>query len=282
MSSSISVGSSAMKSTEDRQMIVLMRSLGHDVLLAHGDTTSRILPIEQVGDQYIIRFDTKFQLKSSTLIAVVDEAVKRNDIATNYLVEMEECESERIMYSYQVNGVIDLGSIPCSTREQPVTCYNLLFTILDGSPVISSPILNTSLPVSPHHEEANTTIVYGGSFALLLLASIGMIYYKRRSVEPIHIHKIGAYNFDTQRMVLSLADRDVELTSKESDLLALLFASANTTLERQDILLNVWGDKGDYIGRTLDVFISKLRKKLEGDPNVKITNIKGVGYRLVV
>ena len=53
-------------------------------------------------------------------------------------------------------------------------------------------------------------------------------------------------------------------------------------LEREVILKTVWGDDGDYIGRTLDVFISKLRKKLEANTNLKIVNIRGVGYKLVI
>ena len=53
-------------------------------------------------------------------------------------------------------------------------------------------------------------------------------------------------------------------------------------MEREKILATVWGDEGDYVGRTLDVFVSKLRKKLEADANVRIVNIRGVGYRLVL
>ena len=74
----------------------------------------------------------------------------------------------------------------------------------------------------------------------------------------------------------------IELTSKEADLLLLLCDSANTTVERENILKTVWGDEGSYVGRTLDVFISKLRKKLEADETIKILNIRGVGYRLVI
>ncbi len=62
----------------------------------------------------------------------------------------------------------------------------------------------------------------------------------------------------------------------------MLHASANNALEREVILQQVWGDEGDYVGRTLDVFISKLRKKLEADTSVKIVNIRGVGYKLLV
>ncbi len=83
-------------------------------------------------------------------------------------------------------------------------------------------------------------------------------------------------------MELSFKGEAIELTSKECDLLQLLCDSTNDTVERETILKMVWGDEGDYVGRTLDVFISKLRKKLEGDSNIKIANIRGVGYRLVV
>ena len=83
-------------------------------------------------------------------------------------------------------------------------------------------------------------------------------------------------------MELTIHDNKIELTSKEADLLQLLSESANDTVERDDILKEVWGDDGDYVGRTLDVFISKLRKKLEADSNVRIVNIRGIGYKLIL
>jgi DNA-binding response OmpR family regulator len=83
-------------------------------------------------------------------------------------------------------------------------------------------------------------------------------------------------------MVLFLKAKTIELSSKESELLLLLFSHKNKTLEREFLLHVIWGDEGDYVGRTLDVFISKLRKKLEADPSLKIVNIRGVGYRFVV
>jgi DNA-binding response OmpR family regulator len=56
----------------------------------------------------------------------------------------------------------------------------------------------------------------------------------------------------------------------------------NSTVEREHILKTIWGDEGSYIGRTLDVFISKLRKRLEADTKVKIVNVRGVGYKLIL
>ena len=83
-------------------------------------------------------------------------------------------------------------------------------------------------------------------------------------------------------MLLSIDNQTIELSNKETELLALLHSSANEPVEREVLLHKVWGDNGDYVGRTLDVFISKLRKKLEADSSVKIVNIRGVGYKLVM
>jgi len=98
----------------------------------------------------------------------------------------------------------------------------------------------------------------------------------------VNMVRIGEFQFNKRNMELSINKKRIKLTSKEADLLQLLSASANTTIERDDILASVWGDEGDYVGRTLDVFISKLRKKLEADANVQIVNIRGVGYKLVM
>ncbi len=83
-------------------------------------------------------------------------------------------------------------------------------------------------------------------------------------------------------MTLRYQNQIIELSSKETDLLAILLKFVNETVERDVILNVVWGDEGDYIGRTLDVFISKLRKKIEADDSLKIVNIRGIGYKLVV
>ena len=83
-------------------------------------------------------------------------------------------------------------------------------------------------------------------------------------------------------MILIRQEKTIELTSKESDLLNLLYESVNNTVDRETILNKVWGDEGDYVGRTLDVYVSKLRKKLENDSTIQLKNIRGIGYKLIV
>jgi len=265
----------------ERQVEVSIRTIGHEVMLAHGDSISRILPVEQDGDLYRIRFDTEFQFSGSKVITAVDDVVKRTNLAHHYLVQIQDEETKEIIYSYEVDGTVDFNNIPCGSRDQPVASYNLLLSILD----------DTGALFAQNKSGKSSELSAIGSSSMMLLAipfvlllGIGLYINKNKSTPASnpHIIHIGNYQFDKRNMKLSLADKDIELTSKESDLLILLRSSANTTIERDDILRHVWGDQGDYVGRTLDVFISKLRKKLEGDPGVKITNIRGVGYRLVV
>ena len=111
-----------------------------------------------------------------------------------------------------------------------------------------------------------------------------IVFRKRNAPTEIdpNLIVLGQYRFDKRNAELILDQQRTKLTSKEADLLMVLYNAANTTIEREVILQRVWGDEGDYVGRTLDVFISKLRKKLEADPTVKIANARGVGYKLVV
>ena len=119
---------------------------------------------------------------------------------------------------------------------------------------------------------------------VVLLVGVGLVVYinKRKPKHNPEWISIGEYQFDKKGMKLIFKGKSEELSGKESDLLELFYANENKTLGRDFILNKVWGDEGDYIGRTLDVFVSKLRKKLEADPNLKIMNIRGVGYRFVI
>jgi DNA-binding response OmpR family regulator len=135
--------------------------------------------------------------------------------------------------------------------------------------------------------ERSKTIPWKWAYAgipLLLLLGVTRYFRKKKTpaaVDP-HLVQIGAFRFDQRNMTLTFEDERVDLSHKEAELLTLLHQSANATVEREVLLQKVWGDEGDYVGRTLDVYISKLRKKLEADASVKIVNIRGVGYKLVV
>ncbi len=94
------------------------------------------------------------------------------------------------------------------------------------------------------------------------------------------IHRIGQFNFDYLNQLLLNENTSRRLTQKESEVLRYLCQSKNTIVKRDDLLTAVWGSNNYFNGRSLDVFITKLRKYLQDDPSVKIENIPKVGFVL--
>lgn len=93
-------------------------------------------------------------------------------------------------------------------------------------------------------------------------------------------YDIGLYNFDAVNMLLKSANGKQSLTPKESGLLRLLCRNKNQLLSREKALKEIWGDENYFVGRSMDVFIARLRKYLKDDPNVSIVNVHGTGFRL--
>lgn len=94
--------------------------------------------------------------------------------------------------------------------------------------------------------------------------------------------EVGDYTFDHRNLMLSHPTEERKLTKKEADVLRLLCLHADQVLPRELVLNMVWGDDTYFLGRSLDVFISRLRKYLKLDPKVQIVNVHGVGFKLVV
>lgn len=93
--------------------------------------------------------------------------------------------------------------------------------------------------------------------------------------------QIGKFTFDTQKQVLTMGDIQEKLTTKEAELLTLLSNRPNELLQRDYALKTIWIDDNYFNARSMDVYITKLRKHLKADPNVEIINVHGKGYKLV-
>lgn len=102
-------------------------------------------------------------------------------------------------------------------------------------------------------------------------------------IESVSSYKIGRYTFDSNKQQLQLDEGDPDkLTTKESELLRLLCVNTNKVLERNYALKQIWDDDNYFNARSMDVYITKLRKKLSADPTIEILNIHGKGYKLIV
>ena len=94
-------------------------------------------------------------------------------------------------------------------------------------------------------------------------------------------YKIGRFMFDTQKQLLTIGDKQTKLTTKENELLALLCSHANEILQRDFALKTIWIDDNYFNARSMDVYITKLRKHLKDDDQIEIINIHGKGYKLI-
>ena len=104
---------------------------------------------------------------------------------------------------------------------------------------------------------------------------------KGKKVKESTVYKLGSYVFDTQKQLLSRGDEDTKLTTKENELLSLLCSHANEILQRDFALKSIWIDDNYFNARSMDVYITKLRKHLHNDPQIEIINIHGKGYKLI-
>ena len=95
------------------------------------------------------------------------------------------------------------------------------------------------------------------------------------------LYHIGRFTFDTQKQLLSIGDKQTKLTTKENELLALLCSHANEILQRDFALKTIWIDDNYFNARSMDVYITKLRKHLKDDDQIEIINIHGKGYKLI-
>ena len=249
-----------------KRIKVNLGQIRHDLLNKSGDSTSIVLPIENELNSYKIQFDTDFTFNPTELSTIIHDNLEKNNETEQYIVEIEDCASEAIIYSYEVSIVKTVTEIACQKRIQPKGCY-----------VININFLNQKAPSN-----------YLGIFIISLvgLALLLLIYFMKpnkksfkTTINP-NIKPIGQFLFDNTKMSPIYKGGIIELSSKETDLLFLLFNHKNKVMTRENILQIVLGDEGDYVGRTLDVFISKLRKKLAHDLNVKIVNVRGIGYKL--
>ena len=118
----------------------------------------------------------------------------------------------------------------------------------------------------------------------VLLCKIQAII-KRQLTQPVideFLFSIGSYEFDSKLRVIVRDGNKQKLSPKEADLLKLLCQNKNELLSRETALRKIWGEDGYFTARSMDVFITKLRKYLKGDPNIEIKNIHGSGFFLEI
>ncbi|MCA6423609.1 MAG: response regulator transcription factor [Flavobacterium sp.] len=115
-----------------------------------------------------------------------------------------------------------------------------------------------------------------------LIIRIKELLKRNKISNPLNTYLIGKYTFNYVRMEITLQDQKISLTHRENEIIKRLYLKANEIVSRTEILIDLWGDDSYYNGRSLDVFITKIRKYFSEDQSIAIKNIRGVGYKLII
>ncbi len=117
---------------------------------------------------------------------------------------------------------------------------------------------------------------------LLLKIEIFLRRSRKNNTIEKSLYEIGKYHFDIKNFILFNETEKIALTHREADLLKLFLDNKNVVLKREQILTSLWGDDDYFMGRSLDVFISRLRKILANEKGIAIENLHGIGFRFLV
>jgi len=244
-----------------------LRRTAHHLLAAAGDRTSRIPPVQQVETgTWIIRLEHAFDY--NRLPSLLQESFDRHGIHQPYDVAVLRCLDDELQLGYNAQDYARDTTVPCGGRDMNAECYNLQVTFADAIPRFG----------------LLWTLLLGG----LTLAG-ALFFLKKRRTAPVAAAPVETTGLAFGNSLLDVANQVLvcgavrhELTYREAKLLHLFAGHPNQLLEREYILQQVWADEGILVGRSVDVFVSRLRKMLRDDPSVRIAAVHGVGYRLEV
>jgi hypothetical protein len=326
-----------------KQVNLMIRQTGHQLLLQAGDSTSRVLPVTEIKEgTFLLRFEKEFAFNHDSLMVLSQSLFPKTQFPSGYTVTVNDCMKGGIVYGFQVNNTSP-DILACSGRSQPSGCYTIEFTFPDfyvkvkqrkadidqltESVKADIEVVNPKLEelqtasseydidprtkklksVKAEPEEVNPKLdelkaatydyplinVVGG--IVVLLGATLLIGYFGKKLKPVpgqnqnyaiikepvpELAALGRFLFNVKGQRLLLGSEAISLTDKECKVLELLHKNFGELIPRETLMQEVWINEGVFTGRSLDMFVSKLRKKLSHDPELRITNVHGKGYKL--
>lgn len=251
---------------------ILLRKIGHEILLQSGDSVSRVLPVKKIAEnEYQISFENELSFQPDSLVNTTQRLLAKDPLAADYVVTILNCGNSSVAYGYAVSKDRKDDTVPCIGRIQPKACY-----------VINIKFKSTVINITK-----KGYLLAGLPF----LALVGFLFFKSATPrkqktlpnsQDTNLFTLGSVLFDAKNRKLIINEKTIDLTATETRVLLIFALSPNETIERSRLQKEIWEDEGVIVGRSLDMFISKLRKKLELDSNINIVVIRGKGYKLEI
>nr|WP_230392459.1 winged helix-turn-helix domain-containing protein [Flavobacterium sp. LC2016-01] len=228
------------------------------------------MPVKKIAEnEYLIRFENDFTFQPDSLVNTTSRFLDKQSFASNYIVNVLNCSNSSVAYGYAISKNKKDNIVACLGRKQPKACYMIKIKF---EPTSINIVKNLYLLGS---------LSFLGFFGFIFLRS-----FKPQKALSYSEHKneiaLGSAIFDAMNKKLFVNGKAVDLTGTETRLLLIFALSPNEIIEKKRIQKEIWEDEGVIVGRSLDMFISKLRKKLEFDPNIKIVVVRGKGYKLEI
>ncbi len=301
-----------------KKVNLMIRQIGHRLLLQAGDSTSRVLPVTEIKEgTFLLKFENEFVFNHDSLIVLSKGLLPKTQFPSGYTVTVHDCQKGSIAYGFQVNKTSP-DILACNHRGQPPGCYTIQFAFPDlyenekqkKADIDPRTSALKSFKIDPR--EANpkpeafkttssgyplTNMVYGGMLVLLGVSVTLLIGRFWKILKPVPVQDqnhtiikesvpelaaLGKFLFNVKGQHLLLENEVIPLTDKECKVLELLHKNFGELIPRETLMQEVWINEGVITGRSLDMFVSKLRKKLSSDPELRITNVHGKGYKLEI
>ena len=246
-----------------------LRAIGNQLLLANQDATSLVLPVVTLeNSKYALSFQNQLTFEPESLVTLMKNSFHKSSLPTYYSVEVIQCIDQEVAYSYEIKNETENDIIPCKGRFLPENCY-----------IIEVRFTKRTSFINNKH-----TFLYALIFVVFI--SLFVVFFNKRKydVKPEENNSpytaIGSFQFYPEQNKLVKKAQEISLSKKECELLEIFVANPNQIIKRDELTKKVWEDNGVFVGRSLDTYISKLRKKLKEDATIKLTNVHGVGYKL--
>jgi len=249
-----------------------LRRTGHYLLAETGDKRSHIAAVRQKdADTWLLQLEHSFNY--DRLPVLLQQSLEIHGIQENYDVAVVNCLDGALQLGYNFLDFKQNNGAPCGGREMLLDCYNLEVHFVKATP-----------PKSEKNVLGWIVAVTG------VLTGIFLVARNRRKIQPNAAQEtepalsnqvlFGNSRLDIGNQTLISGNSRHTLTYREAKLLHLFASHPNQLLERDFILQSVWEDEGIIVGRSVDVFVSRLRKLLRDDAGLRIVAVHGVGYRL--
>lgn len=250
----------------DKQVHLAMRSIGDALLKFNADFSTPVPPIQQKGSEtYSLKFDTPVVIDPDHLVELSLKHLT-SEIARQSIVTVRNMDTGAIVYGFEIDH-LEQKDIPCLGRILYASHYIVEFSFFDD------PVTQLLYYNIPAISTAGVSVLF---------AFLGFSFLKKKKHLSHSTTKIQwkGITLDVAHNRVTKSHKTIQLTTKESQILAILLAHKGSLVSRAFFMQEVWLKKGVITERSLDMYISRLRKKMAELSNVQIVNQHGKGYYL--